>query len=37
MKIEFKSLKNIEPSLRQIRLFGIVFLSLCAVITVSIY
>ena len=34
MKIEFKSLKNIESSFRQIRLFGIVFLSLCAVITV---
>ena len=34
MKMEFKSLKNIESSFRQIRLFGIVFLSLCAVITV---
>ena len=32
--MEFKSLKNIETSFRQIRLFGIVFLSLCAVITV---
>ena len=32
--MEFKSLKNIESSFRQIRLFGIVFLSLCAVITV---
>ena len=34
MKMEFKSLKNIETSFRQIRLFGIVFLSLCAVVTV---
>ena len=32
--MEFKSLKNIETSFRQIRLFGIVFLSLCTVITV---
>ncbi len=32
--MEIKSLKNIESSFRQIRLFGIVFLSLCAVITV---
>uniref|UniRef100_UPI0025B65212 conjugative transposon protein TraK n=1 Tax=Paramuribaculum intestinale TaxID=2094151 RepID=UPI0025B65212 len=32
--MEFKSLRNIESSFRQIRLFGIVFLSLCAVITV---
>ena len=32
--MEFKSLKNIESSFRQIRLFGIVFLSLCTVITV---
>jgi conjugative transposon TraK protein len=32
--MEFKSLRNIETSFRQIRLFGIVFLSLCAVITV---
>lgn len=31
--MEFKSLKNIETSFRQIRLFGIVFLCLCAVIT----
>jgi len=30
--MEFKSLKNIETSFRQIRLFGIVFVSLCAVI-----
>ena len=29
--MEFKSLRNIESSFRQIRLFGIVFLSLCAV------
>ena len=28
--MEFKSLRNIESSFRQIRLFGIVFLSLCA-------
>ena len=27
--MEFKSLRNIESSFRQIRLFGIVFLSLC--------
>ena len=32
--MEFKSLRNIESSFRQIRLFGIVFLSLCAVVTV---
>ncbi len=32
--MEFKSLKNIESSFRQIRLFGIVFLSVCAVIVV---
>ena len=32
--MEFKSLKNIESSFRQIRLFVIVFLPLCAVITV---
>ena len=32
--MEFKSLKNIETSFRQIRLFGIVFLALCTVITV---
>lgn len=31
--MEFKSLKNIETSFKQIRLFGIVFLCLCAVIT----
>lgn len=31
--MEFKSLKNIETSFKQIRLFGIVFLVLCAAIT----
>lgn len=31
--MEFKSLKNIESSFRQIRLFGIVFVCLCATIT----
>jgi conjugative transposon TraK protein len=31
--MEFKSLKNIETSFKQIRLFGIVFLCLCAGIT----
>ena len=31
-KMEFKSLKNIESSFRQIRLFGIVFLSLLSLI-----
>lgn len=31
--MEFKSLKNIETSFKQIRLFGIVFLCLCAAIT----
>lgn len=31
--MEFKSLKNIETSFRQIRLFGIVFVCLCAAIT----
>lgn len=33
--MEFKSLKNIETSFRQIRLFGIVFVSLCAMIAVA--
>lgn len=33
--MEFKSLKNIETSFRQIRLFGIVFVGLCAVIAIS--
>lgn len=32
--MEFKSLKNIESSFRQIRLFGMVFLSLCALVAV---
>lgn len=32
--MEFKSLKNIETSFKQIRLFGIVFLCLCAVVAV---
>lgn len=32
--MEFKSLKNIETSFRQIRLFGIVFICLCAGITI---
>ena len=31
--MEFKSLKNIETSFRQIRLFSMVFLALCAVVT----
>lgn len=31
--MEFKSLKNIETSFRQIRLFGIVFVLLCAAVT----
>ena len=35
--MEFKSLRNIESSFRQIRLFGIVFLSLCAVVTAVSY
>ena len=30
--MEFKSLKNIETSFRQIRLFGIVFVVMCAVV-----
>lgn len=32
--MEFKSLKNIETSFRQIRLFGMVFLGVCALVTV---
>lgn len=32
--MEFKSLKNIESSFRQIRTFGIVFLCLCAAVAV---
>lgn len=36
--MKFKSLKNLETSFRQIRLFGIIFLSLCAVVVVySVY
>ncbi len=31
--MEFKSLKNIETSFKQIRLFGIVFVCLCTIIT----
>lgn len=31
--MEFKSLKNIETSFKQIRIFGIVFLVLCTGIT----
>ena len=30
--MEFKSLKNIETSFRQIRLFGVVFVAMCAVV-----
>lgn len=33
--MEFKSLKNIETSFRQIRLFGIVVVSLCALVAIS--
>lgn len=33
--MEFKSLKNIETSFRQIRLFGIVVVNLCAVVAIS--
>lgn len=32
--MEFKSLKNIESSFKQIRMFGNVFLCLCAVVAV---
>lgn len=32
--MEFKSLKNIETSFRQLRLFGMVFLAVCALVTV---
>jgi conjugative transposon TraK protein len=31
--MEFKSLKNIESSFKQLRIFGIVFLCLCAIVT----
>lgn len=30
--MEFKSLKNIESSFRQIRIFGVVFLVMCAAV-----
>ena len=33
--MEFKSLKNIESPFRQIRLFGIIVVSLCAVVAIS--
>ena len=33
--MEFKSLKNIEASFRQIRLFGIVMVSLCALVAIG--
>ena len=33
--MEFKSLKNIETSFRQIRLFGIIMVSLCAFIAIG--
>ena len=33
--MEFKSLKNIESSFRQIRLFGIIVVSFCAVVAIS--
>lgn len=33
--MEFKSLKNIETSFRQIRLFGIVMVSLCALVAIG--
>ena len=33
--MEFKSLKNIETSFRQIRLFGIIVISLCALVAVA--
>ena len=33
--MEFKSLKNIETSFRQIRLFGIVYTAACALVVVT--
>ena len=33
--MEFKSLKNIGTSFRQIRLFGIVVMSLCALVAIA--
>lgn len=32
--MEFKSLKNIETSFRQIRLFGIIYTAACALVVV---
>lgn len=32
--MEFKSLRNIESSFRQLRLFGMIFLAACTVVTV---
>lgn len=32
--MEFKCLKNIETSFRQLRLFGMIFLGLCTVLTI---
>lgn len=32
--MEFKSLRNIESSFRQIRLFTIIFLIICAVVAI---
>lgn len=32
--MEFKSLKNIESSFKQLRLFGMIFLCACAVMTI---
>ena len=32
--MEFKSLKNIQTSFQQIRIFTLVFLGLCAVVTI---
>lgn len=32
--MEFKSLKNIETAFRQLRLFGMIFLGACALVTV---
>ncbi|NDV80111.1 conjugative transposon protein TraK [Dysgonomonas sp. 511] len=31
--MEFKSLKNIETSFKQLRIFGVVFLCMCAIVT----
>ncbi len=32
--MEFKSLRNIESSFRQIRLFTLIFLAVCMILTV---